>query len=522
MVKSLALIGCLILQVGLIFAAGIQKNLPATVSAIEWQRLNYATSAALTAQKRGIGGFVLDDAILDTLMRGGITDDENLLIGLGLEWPNNLADGELIKRALERAVATAEQDHPIRLSTFGGEDVGLINSVRVGFALFGTRAESPYYAYFVFLGMGVALFVFRFHDRPVELGAATLMMMALAIIVCSDLICFRRSIGEFAGGPGTSIKDSRFFGTVAAIPLLHLVCLFARPQKLATIDYAVAALQAALVGFAFHVRGSLAWAAIAIAICWLILIWRRRSEAFDPGSSRSIYLPALYIAAFAATSLLVNVSLHPLYAEERTYAGHPVAPGLLYSLQFHPDFEARLSESFNGTSDDAMYVEAAKIAIAKLPPEERDQHLLRGYPTRQAIATFSLQRFLEIARDHPGFVAETFLIYKPRAIARSIWLFHTQALRGVQPWQLACIVIAFACVAGVLSREEAPAVLGRIAAIAGLFSLVSLIPNEFSPASQHVMIDHFTWSIFFLLTLAVVGVQLVSSGAPGRESPRMS
>src|SRR5262249_18631602 len=171
---------------------------------------------------------VLDGNIVSALFRSGISDDEGLLQPLGLTWPDNFYRTDVVAGAIERAKAAAAEGRPVMLMTFGGGDVGMGNYMLVAFALFGVNIGATYYAYFVFLGLGAALFVWRFHDRPLELGAAALMLTALAIIVCSDLISHVRLFGTLAGAPGSSIKDSRFFGTVAAIPLLHLLCLWAR------------------------------------------------------------------------------------------------------------------------------------------------------------------------------------------------------------------------------------------------------------------------------------------------------
>jgi hypothetical protein len=507
---------------GWTFQIGAQKNLVGTINGNEWGRYMHAIAAALTKAKTGVGGFVADSPISVELLQGGLTDNERISGELGFPFPSNLANAALLESALQRAQALRIER--VRPYLVGGDDVGLVTFSRMAFATFGTHVKSLYYAYFLLLSIAIILFISRFYAQIPALVALVLVIAALFVMTCSDLVNVERSHWPFVGEHGSDLKDPRFFGTIATIPALHLLMTWLRRDRLGASDYVAIGAQAFILAFAFHVRTPVAWVAMALAASWLVLFCQRRGdpgatlrEAVDWRSTISVYPLAVFSAAIAGTSLAVAASLHPLYAQERAYAYHPVSPGLIYSLQFHPQWEAKYAASVNYTTVDATYTEIAKIHIARLPADARAQHLTKdGWPTREAIARFSRERFLEILREDPAFVAETFLIYKPGAIAESIWLFHSSALKAVTALQwmglLATVVLAAAILAGIGGEV----VLLRLFPIAVAFSIVSLLPNLISPATQHHMVDHFVWSITALLSILVIGAAYLSRKAARR------
>ncbi len=502
-----------------IFQIGVHKNLAGTLNGIEWYRYMNSIAAALTKAKTGVGGFVAHDLITVELLRGGLTDNERIASELGFPFPSNLANAALLESALQRAQALPiERVHPYHL---GGDDVGLATFSRMAFATFGTHIKSLYYAYFLLLSVAIILFISRFYAQIPALIALVLAVAALFVMTCSDLVNVERSHWPFVGEPGSDLKDPRSFGTIAAIPALHLVMTWLRRDRLGAWDYAAIGGQAIILAFAFHVRTPVAWVVMALAACWLVLLWLRRiglgatlRTALDWRSTISIYPLAAFIAAIAGTGFAVTASLHPLYAEERAYAYHPVSPGLIYSLQFHPQWKEKYAASVNDTYDDAMYTEIAKIHIARLPADARAQHLTKdGWPTREAIARFSRDRFLEYLRADPVFVAETFFLYKPRTIARSIWLFHSSALNAVTALQWTGLLATLVLAAAILAAIGEEVVLLRLFTITVAFSILSLLPNLVSPANQYQMVDHFIWSITALLGALVSGAAYLSRKA---------
>src|SRR5262249_47998311 len=159
---------------------------------------------------------------------------------------------------------------------------------------------------------------------------------------------------------GSDIKDPRFFGTIAAVPILHLLSVWLRPTaRLHWWDYAALAMQAIIVALVIHVRAATAWSLVALVVCWIFLLgWHRRglrrslSVALNWRWPRSLYGLAMYLLAVTAFQYGTVLSLHSVYQRDHAYAHHNLSHGLLYSLQFHPEWESRYLASVNGQWDD--------------------------------------------------------------------------------------------------------------------------------------------------------------------------
>src|SRR4051812_11578500 len=156
------LMGLIVLLMGATFRVGVAKNLPGTFTTEEWGRHLFGMGAALTRARFGIGGYVIDGPIEQTLQAAGITANPDMLAALGTRFPENLRDERLMQNALERARDFAVPAPPPgdyqRLRGPVGDDVGIATYTSIAFQLFGTRVTALYYAYFALLGVAVLLF----------------------------------------------------------------------------------------------------------------------------------------------------------------------------------------------------------------------------------------------------------------------------------------------------------------------------------------------------------------------------
>jgi len=101
------------------------------------------------------------------------------------------------------------------------------------------------------------------------MAAVVAMTLALHVLVCADFVNFLGSSKLF-GGPGLDLKDPRFLGTLAAVPVLHMIVMWTRPRyRLGPLDYVVVALQAAIFAFALQIRSPVIWAVLALSAFWL-------------------------------------------------------------------------------------------------------------------------------------------------------------------------------------------------------------------------------------------------------------
>ena len=125
-------------------------------------------------------------------------------------------------------------------------------------------------------------------------------------------------------------------------------------------------------------------------------------------------MPVTVLAVLLSAQLLAAATLHPLYRVQGDVPRHTFWQGLLTSLQLNPEWGAKYLPSEDNYTGYMMPEEAARVAIIKMPPEERKQYLRGdGWPRRTALEKFTRLAFFDFLRSDPKFVAHTFFIDKP-------------------------------------------------------------------------------------------------------------
>jgi hypothetical protein len=507
-----------------------EKNLVDTITQQGWSRELYGISAALTKLRFGIGGAAIDQRLLATLIRGGLTGQAEQAPG----YPDNLRDAKLLQSALLRAQtidlpppapANAKGDY-IDLIGFYGEDTGIGTYNYLAFRVFGVNIPALTYLYFVIVTVSLVLYGIG-HWRSVgAMAAVAAVPLALYLVVCADFVNFLGSSAFFRGS-GIDVKDPRFLGTIAAIAVLHLIVMWTRPRyRLGPLDYIVVAIQAAIFAFALQIRSPVIWAALALSAFWLIgaaLAMRRgRSlrSLWDWRQSRSALMPVVVLAVLLSAQILAAVSLHPVYRVQGDVPRHTFWQGLLSSLQLEPQWDKKYGASVNGATDDAMPAEVAHIAIMKLPPEQREQYVNRdGSTKRTALEKFTRIAFFDILRNDPKFVAHAFFIDKPARAWRSEQQFFGGLFSGLPIWN-ALIPAAAVLFLVVLAawHAEAQATLLPTAGVLPFFIVVAWLPNWLVITNPMVMIDSFVWTVVFLvLSLVIAAAAAIRFAGGGRQ-----
>ncbi len=514
-----------------------EKNLVDTVTQQGWSRQLYAISAALTKLRFGIGGAAIDQRLLATLIRGGLTSQAEQLPDV--PYPDNLRDAKLLQSALLRAQtidlpppapANAKGDY-IDLIGFSGEDIGLGTYNYLAFRVFGVNIRALTYFYFVILTVSLVLYGIG-HWRSVgAMAAAVAMTLALYMVVCADFVNFVGSSAFFSGS-GIDVKDPRFLCTIAAIPVLHLIVMWTRPRyRLGPLDYIVVAIQAAIFAFALQIRSPVIWAALALSAFWLIgaalALRRGRSlrSLWEWRRSRSALMPVVALAILLSGQVLAAASLHPVYRVQGDVPRHMFWQGLLSSLQLEPEWDKKYGPSVNGATDDAMPAEVAHIAIMKLPPDERPQYLNRdGSTKRTALEKFTRAAFFDLLRNDPKFVAHTFFIDKPARAWRSEQQFFGGLFNRLPIWN-ALIPAAAVLFLVVLAawQADALATLLPTAGVIPFFIAVAWLPNWLVITNPMVMIDSFVWTVFFLvLSLVIAAAAAIRFASGALRRPAMA
>jgi hypothetical protein len=284
------------------------------------------------------------------------------------------------------------------------------------------------------------------------------------------------------------------------------------PYRLGPLDYIVVAIQAAIFAFALQIRSPVTWAVLALSAFWLVAgalalrHGRSLRSLWDWRQSRSAPVPVAVLAVLFSAQLLAAVTLHPLYRAQGDVPRHMFWQGLLSSLQLEPDWDKKYGASVNGASDDAMPAQVARIAIMKLPPEERQQYLKRdGVTKRTALEKFSRLAFFDILRNDPKFVAHTFFIDKPERAWHSELQFFGGLFSGLPIWNalIPAATVLFLVVL-VAWNADALATLLPTVAVIPFFIIVAWLPNWLVILNPMVMIDNFVWIVVFLVLLLVI------------------
>jgi hypothetical protein len=355
------------------------------------------------------------------------------------------------------------------------------------------------------------------HRRSVAAMAAMVVVpLAIYLVVCADVVGFA----------GIDVKDPRFLGSLAAVPLLHLIAMWTRPSyRLGALDYMVVAGQAAIFAFALQLRSPAVWAVLALSALWLIggALALRHGHSLrslcDWRRSRSVLMPIVVLAVLLSAQLLAAVTLHPVYRANGDVPRHTFWQGLLSSLQYNPDWVRKYGTTVNQRQDDSMPAEVASIAVMKLPPEERPQYLNRdGSIKRTALEKFSRLAFVDLLWSDPKFVLHTFFVDKPRAAWLSERRFFDGLFAGLPIWNtlvppLAILFLAF------LEMQDAgaPGALLRTAGVMPLFIVLSWLPNWLVLTSPAVMVDHFLWIMLLVVLLFVTVATLPFRRAAGAK-----
>jgi hypothetical protein len=501
-----------------------EKNLVNTMTQQGWTRELYAISAAVTKMRFGIGGSAVDRRIFTTLMVAGLAQDP--APELNVVFPDNLRDMKLLQSTLQRA-QTIDLPPPapgdahgeyIDLMGFSGEDTGLGAYTYLAFQLFGVNIPALTYLYFVIVTISLVFYGIG-HWRSVgAMAAVVAVTLALYVVVCADIVNFLGSSELFSSSPGIDVKDPRFLGTIAAIPLLHVIVVWTRPRyRLGTLDYVVVAMQAAIFAFALQIRSPVVWAVLALSAFWLTIgalalrHGRSLRSLCDWRQSRSALMPVTVLAVLLSAQLLAAATLHPLYRAQGDVPRHMFWQGLLSSLEVNPEWSVKYGPSVNNATGDMLPEEAARIAIMKLPAEERQQYLApNSWPKWTALEKFSRIVFFDILRNDPKFVAHTFFIDKRAQAWLSEEQFFGVLFSGLPIWNVlipaAAVLFLVVLVAW---NVDAQATLLPAAGVIPLFIVFSLLPNWLVALNPMVMIDNFVWIIVFLVLSLVIAAAAV-------------
>jgi hypothetical protein len=381
------------------------------------------------------------------------------------------------------------------------------------FALFGINVPALTYGYFTIVLLSLSLFAISHYRNLGAMVAVALLTVALYLTLISSLFNFTMPL-DFKSGPGIDVKDPRFLGTIAAVPLLHVLVTWMRSDyHLTTRDYFVLATQLVILAFAIHLRLSVVWTMLTLPLIWgaliIATIWRGRGARLRLSQwryPRSILVIATVLAVPCVAQIGINYSYHPFYAAEGDLGHHTFWDGVLQSLEYNPEWTTKHGAVANGATGDELPLSVVLIAIAKLPVDQRLQYLNHdGAPTRIAYEKFSRTAFIDLLAQDPAFVLHTFFVTKPSRIFHTEAMLYQSLFSASNGWHLLLSVATLAVLAWMVAGDaEAVKLLCGVASAAIICALMACLPNWLSIVNELVMFDSLAWGLLFICLATVI------------------
>jgi hypothetical protein len=308
-------------------------------------------------------------------------------------------------------------------TTRDGNGIGYPLVATAAFRLFGMHAWALQLTMLLLMALSAAAFLWRFHTAAFA-GVVTLYFTALTVMLFTGLVWEPLWEGQVAVG------GVRYFSLVSVLPLFHILLTLVDPRpsqrQTATRDAALLALQTAIFVLTVLARGSTLPQVAGIALVCMVLGLRHRRK---PKRLRALFGKLAVIGLAGVLSLsVIAVAVPRDYLTdgrfgpaiwERVTQGLGMNPAWPFAgvndmfdcKQFMPQGLQRGMGDENGHCIWFDYVLKHHIPIETAA----DKVLDSGYETAMREA------FFIIAARYPADVLKTFVYYKPRYIAWSIW-----------------------------------------------------------------------------------------------------
>jgi len=412
---------------GWAFHTGIVLGMDQRVGSEALLRVATGYACAFTKKFLGIGGFAVSEQIFNDLEHAGLTLQRDILEKLNLVPQDFPKDGictlhiqngafldQVIRQGLERGMEYRDLSHTIRGF---GDDVGLATFISAASGLFGYHIRALYYLYFLLHLLSVAGFVLERRKDPLAL-ASLLAFLCLLYSFCFYSPHLLPDQPPQLRGSGNMVNP-RFIPILAMVPAFHLVWMTVRRVQISAGVLAVALLQSSLVCLAIQIRVTGAW----IPLGFLLVLLGVAVCHFFPKSGSGFPLPRLAscwplgVCLLAATVSHVGtrLSFHPqAYGQKGSMSSHTLWHAVYYSLQGHPQYQAKYAAAHDFKVGDDMPLQAVTNYLRDHPEKETPEIYITGKTLKgAAYERLCREVFWGFCRKDPRFVVETFFVTHP-------------------------------------------------------------------------------------------------------------
>jgi hypothetical protein len=379
------------------------------LSKLSWARAQYSTAVAVSRMDYGAPGYLVFTSVWRLLYEGGFRD-----AGSGLPIDPERAIERVRGQPIDREGLV---DSPVYLRDWG-DDKGNADYFMLAFSIFGFSISSLYKLYFLILTVSTLLFCAQFFRQIQWLIFAPLVLSAhhVALITVPDSLVT------------SVIHDAHFVPALAILASLHLAIMLIRPERGGPWTIPGVLVQLAIVVLVIDSRPSGIWLVyfpIAAYVLSLVgLAWNRGGRTMLVGRvvNRGA-LAALLLLAPLALSTYHRLGYDRAYTDDGIES-HMVWHALYMGLSVHPDarsFGLNYTDTSSYQAVLSYFLAHAELQEA-LPP--RDPATPARSPSTgvwgladigfRAYEQVGRAAFLSFVRDHPRYVAESFLLYKPK------------------------------------------------------------------------------------------------------------
>ena len=493
---------------GLAFEDGLRQDMH-RVAPDAVDMLAQTVAIDISRRLHGTTGYVGRTEVLETLFQGGFTGRQNYLDKLGIQYPANVEMPDRINAAIQSALALKNLPEDAtfanrRLFAPGANDPGFVDYVSWSFEIFGFRVESLYYFYFLILSASIALFLICFRNDALPLLILSGVMVAFLILLDSQLF----SLPQLR-----TVHNQRFLVTLCVVPYLHLLFTFVIYRRPTLSRVLVTALQAVLFTFVMFTRSSALWMLLSFAVIAALNVMfrlgRQREEQKVTHAAKLVFSwPVILLAlGLGGSSIYKSSVLHPMYSVGTFLPSHMVWHNAYMALGLHPDWKT-LGDKYDGRpvpdpmSDNVGWTAAALEATQGygMPESYLFDGDIGGLPSYKTTLHEKLikERYLRFAFQHPRFMLELMLWYKPRMLLAEFgWAYSNY---NWKVWNLLCLT-AFLVVATMASRWlKIPTYVRRMLSSAFLVTgVMSLAPLFWTVPLAHIAGEQFLiWSAILL------------------------
>lgn len=512
-------------------ANGLHHVIP---DAIEYH--NRALAAAITdlGYDANLGGGA-SAKVLDTLQRNGITVFEDKLRSLGLKWPENIFNPEIVDGAIEKAFGieglSLESQHinsDIVLSP--PFDIGHYVFYKAALWLFGHHVSSFYYLYFLLFAASVVFFSVAYFRNPHA-------MLLLAALCATHLLLVATivPIGKIQGIYHlATVHNNRFISALGVLPALHLALALWIRASFSRRHFLSAIGQAAILLFIVMTRMSILWGVLLVAVIVAPRFWRLAASALEQRISdadvgrhlrTAFSWPLLVVfAGLLILGIWRSTSIHPLYQVSDEYVPHHVTWHTAYlGLGLHPqwwkDFAPLHMRDGKLPGSDGIPVVAVENYMENYG-FDRNYFIspISGIKWRTYERVLG-RVYLEFAVHHPRFMLELHTWYKPRHFGSIYIQIMRPTLASISPLALLAGVAAMigaACLS-IDARQTWRRENGSLVAFTGIVFLASMTPLIFAAPSGYASGDQ----IWMLNAFIVFGAATYAARPAAKLAERL-